>query len=314
MIEVRDLCKDYGNRNAISDISFSVKKGEVVGLLGPNGAGKTTTMKIVTGYMAPTSGQVKVAGLDVFEDPVAVKRKIGYLPETPPLYPDMTVEHYLRFVANLKGVEKKRIPEMVDRALQKTDLGSVRKRIIQNLSKGYRQRVGVSQALVSDPEILILDEPTVGLDPRQVAEIRTLIKELSGQHTIVLSTHILPEVQATCERIIIINRGRIVAEDTLDGLSRRMNGSGRVALKVRAISVELKKALGAVLGVAKVQEGASPGLLQIDTDGRAEISEQLVAKVMASGAGLIEIKTENFNLEDVFLQLTNSEEQQEVTP
>lgn len=312
MIEVRDLTKDYGNRNAITSLNFSVQKGEVVGLLGPNGAGKTTTMKIVTGYMAPTSGQVKVAGFDVFEDPIEVKKRIGYLPETPPLYTDMTVRGYLRFVAKLKGVPSAKVESMVDLSLQKTDLGPVRDRLIQNLSKGYRQRVGISQALVSDPEILILDEPTVGLDPRQVAEIRSLIKELSGHHTIVLSTHILPEVQATCQRIIIINRGRIVAEDTLEGLSRRMTSSGRVALKVRQVSPDLLAGLKQVPGVSAITQGTSAGLLQIDTDGRNDISEQIVAKVLASGAGLVEIKTESFNLEDVFLQLTNSEEQQGV--
>ena len=308
MIEVRDLTKDYGSRNAISHVGFTVKKGEVVGLLGPNGAGKTTTMKIVTGFMAPSSGEVKVGGFDVFENPIEVKRKIGYLPETPPLYGDMSVESYLRFVAALKGVEKGRIPTMVERALERTDLGPVRKRLIQNLSKGYRQRVGISQALVSEPEVLILDEPTVGLDPRQVAEIRTLIKELAGQHTVVLSTHILPEVQAVCERIIIINRGRIVAEDSLAGLSARMQGSGRVSLKVRQKSPALLAALKGVRGVNALTDNGDT--IQIETNGAAEVSEALAATVVSQGAGLIEIKAETFNLEDVFLQLTNSEEQQ----
>ncbi|HVK60847.1 MAG TPA: ABC transporter ATP-binding protein, partial [Bdellovibrionales bacterium] len=207
MIEVENLTKSYGPHRAIDGLSFKIKKGEVVGFLGPNGAGKTTTMKIITGFMAPTEGSVRVAGFDVFEDPIEVKKRIGYLPETPPVYGEMTVESYLRFVANLKGVEKSRVSELVERSMEKTDLTSVRRRLIQNLSKGYRQRVGISQALVSDPEVLILDEPTVGLDPRQVAEVRSLIKELAGHHTIILSTHILPEVQASCEKIIIIDRG-----------------------------------------------------------------------------------------------------------
>ncbi|NJM10349.1 MAG: ABC transporter ATP-binding protein [Bdellovibrionaceae bacterium] len=224
MIEVRNLCKNYGDRPAIRALNFSVKKGEVVGFLGPNGAGKSTTMKIITGYMAPSSGEVKVAGFDVFENPMEVKSRIGYLPETPPVYHDMYVEDYLTFVANLKGVDKSRVKSLVSGALEKTTLHDVRKRLIGNLSKGYKQRVGLAQALVSDPEILVLDEPTVGLDPKQVAEMRQLIRELRGQHTIILSTHILPEVQASCDKVIIINRGSIVAEDSLEGLSRRHVG------------------------------------------------------------------------------------------
>ena len=210
MIEVNQLCKDYGQRRAIDHLSFSLKKGDVVGLLGPNGAGKSTTMKIITGFMAPTSGSASVAGFDVFENPIEVKKRIGYLPETPPVYGDMFVREYLEYAAQLKLVEKKDIKRLVDRALEKTNLGSVEKRLIQNLSKGFRQRVGLAQAIVSDPDVLILDEPTVGLDPKQVAEIRDLIKELRGQHTIILSTHILSEVQATCEKVIIIHQGKIV--------------------------------------------------------------------------------------------------------
>lgn len=316
MIEVRHLTKDYGTRQAVCDISFSVKKGEVVGFLGPNGAGKTTTMKIITGFMAPTSGSVEVAGFDVFEDPIEVKRRIGYLPETPPVYGDMSVEDYLRFVARLKGVEKSRIGSLVENSIEKTGLGSVRKRVIQNLSKGYRQRVGISQAIVSDPEVLILDEPTVGLDPRQVAEIRGLIKELAGQHTIVLSTHILPEVQASCERIIIINRGRIVAEDSLTGLERRMVSSTRVHLRVRQANAELIAAMRAVPGVAAVESGAAVSgeqALTVDTDGSAEMTERLAAIVVGKGAGLRELRSESFDLENVFLKLTSSEEQQGAT-
>lgn len=316
MIEVRHLTKDYGTRQAVCDISFSVKKGEVVGFLGPNGAGKTTTMKIITGFMAPTSGSVEVAGFDVFEDPIEVKRRIGYLPETPPVYGDMSVEDYLRFVARLKGVEKSRIGSLVENSIEKTGLGSVRKRVIQNLSKGYRQRVGISQAIVSDPEVLILDEPTVGLDPRQVAEIRRLIKELAGQHTIVLSTHILPEVQASCERIIIINRGRIVAEDSLAGLERRMVSSTRVHLRVRQANDDLIAAMRAVPGVSGIESGAvvsGEQALTVDTDGSAEMTERLAAIVVGKGAGLRELRSESFDLENVFLKLTSSEEQQGAT-
>lgn len=326
MIEVRDLTKSYGLHKAIDRLNFSVNKGEVVGFLGPNGAGKTTTMKIITGFMAPSSGEVKVAGFDVFEDPIEVKKRIGYLPETPPVYGDMTVEEYLRFVANLKGVERARIPSLVARALEKTNLGEVRRRLIQNLSKGFRQRVGISGAVVSDPEILILDEPTVGLDPRQVAEIRALIKELAGSHTILLSTHILPEVQASCERIIIINRGRIVAEDSLDGLTRRMSGSARVTIRVRRATSGLAQVLSAITEVRHVSAGGASangnGLgavaapettFEIETDGSDDAVEKIVAQVVTQGAGLVEMRTESANLENVFLQLTSSEEQQSET-
>ncbi len=311
MIEVRDLTKTYGQRIAINKLNFSVKKGEVVGFLGPNGAGKTTTMKIITGFMAPTSGSVRIAGFDVFENPIEVKRRIGYLPETPPVYTDMRVREYLRFVAQLKGVEASRLESLVDSAIDKTDLGSVANRLIGNLSKGYRQRVGISQALVSDPEILIMDEPTVGLDPRQVSEIRNLIKSLSGQHTILLSTHILPEVQASCERIIIINQGNIVAEDTLAGIAQKMSGTGRVIVRVQNSSAALVATLRSVTGVRKV-EAVANGSLEIETDGQDGISQQIATQIVSSGAGLIEIRAESMNLEDVFLKLTSKEEQQGV--
>ncbi len=337
MIEVRDLTKSYGPYKAIDRLTFSVTKGEVVGFLGPNGAGKTTTMKIITGFMAPTAGEVKVAGFDVFEFPIEVKRRIGYLPETPPVYGDMTVQEYLRFVANIKGVEKNRISQLVERAIEKTNLGDVRKRLIQNLSKGFRQRVGISGAIVSDPELLILDEPTVGLDPRQVAEIRVLIKELAGQHTVVLSTHILPEVQASCQRIIIINRGRIVAEDTLDGLTKRMSGSGRVVIKVRRATDALIESFRKIPGVRQISTGGLGGptygangngsantsgrggsgavagaltVFDIETDGSDEVGEKLAAQVVNQGAGLAEMRVAHADLENIFLQLTSSEEQQ----
>lgn len=311
MIEVRELTKSYGPYKAIQNLSFSVKKGEVVGFLGPNGAGKTTTMKIITGFMAPSSGSVQVAGFDVFENPIEVKKRIGFLPETPPVYGEMTVESYLRFVANLKGVEKGRVNQLVERAIEKTDLGSVRRRLIQNLSKGYRQRVGISQALVSDPEVLILDEPTVGLDPRQVAEVRQLIKELAGHHTVILSTHILPEVQAACQRIIIINKGQIVAEDSLENLQRRMSRSGRVHLRVAQPSESFAASLKSVPGVGNVLTSQS-GSYEVETDGNKETAQKLAALAVSSGAGLMELREESFNLEDIFLKLTTSEENQGV--
>ena len=311
MVEVRDLTKTYGPYQAVQNISFTVKKGEVVGFLGPNGAGKTTTMKMITGYMAPTSGSITVAGFDVFENPIEAKRRIGYLPETPPVYGDMTVRAYLDFVARLKGVEKTRVKQMVELSIDKTNLGSVSHRLIQNLSKGYRQRVGISQALVSDPEVLILDEPTVGLDPRQVAEVRDLIRELRGQHTVILSTHILPEVQAACERIIIINNGVIVAQDSLASLTDRANGSGRVYLRVNQPTEKFSSELRAVSGVKNVNL-TEVGLYQIDTTGAKDIAQHLAAKAVASGVGIMELREESLNLEDIFLKLTTKEESQGV--
>jgi ABC-2 type transport system ATP-binding protein len=306
MIEIRDLSKNYGDRPAIKSLNFSVKKGEVVGFLGPNGAGKSTTMKIITGYMAPTSGEVKVAGFDVFENPIEVKRRIGYLPETPPVYQDMVVEDYLVYVANLKGVEKSRIKSLTEAALEKTSLHDVRKRLIGNLSKGFKQRVGLAQALVSDPEILVLDEPTVGLDPKQVAEIRQLIRELRGQHTIILSTHILPEVQASCEKVIIINHGQIVAEDSLEGLSRRMSGGGHsVMVKVRRNQEEVVRGMTGVAGVRRANNAGN--FIEIETDGDETTIERIAGFVVTQGAGLTELKVQSLALEDIFIKLTSQE-------
>ncbi len=307
MIEVTNLTKRYGPHLAIDGLNFTVAKGEVVGFLGPNGAGKTTTMKIITGYMAPSDGSVKVAGFDVFENPVEVKQRIGYLPEVPPVYTDMYVNEYLTFVAKLKGVPSEKIASMVDSSLQKTNLQEVHKRLIKNLSKGFRQRVGIAQALVSDPEILILDEPTVGLDPKQVAEIRHLIQELRKSHTIILSTHILPEVQASCERIIIINRGRIVAEDSLEGLSRKMSRGQRIFLKIRRNSKELVDSIASLDGVRKVESVDGNGVLHVDTDETEDLLERLSDHVVKKGVGLLEMRSSTFNLEDIFLKLTGSE-------
>lgn len=309
MIEVTDLSKSYGPIHALQGITFSVKKGEVVGFLGPNGAGKSTTMKIITGSMAPTSGSAKVAGFDVFEDPIEVKKRIGYLPENPPVYGDMNIESYLTFVARLKGVEKNRVRSQMEKAIEKTDLGSVRRRLIQNLSKGYRQRVGIAQALVSDPEILILDEPTSGLDPRQVAEVRSLIQELKGEHTIILSTHILPEVQAMCERIIIVNRGRIVAQDSLEGLASRMAGTLDIKIRVARPGAEVESALRSVAGVSAVLKTESGYTVNVLGTGDAAIEKVAEAAVM-SKSGLLELRKESADLEDIFLKLTTSEENQ----
>ena len=218
MIEIEKLSKRYRDLVAVNDISFNVAKGEIVGFLGPNGAGKSTTMKIITGFLPASGGTVKVAGVDVFEDPMTVRKSIGYLPEIPPVYPELTVSEYLRFVAKLKKIPKADLQSEIDRVIERLSLEDVHRRLIRNLSKGYQQRTGFAQALLGNPPVLILDEPTVGLDPRQIGEVRELIKELSGAHTVILSTHILQEVVATCERVVIINRGQIVADNTLANL------------------------------------------------------------------------------------------------
>lgn len=302
MIEVRKLCKSYGERQAISNLSFKIEKGDVVGLLGPNGAGKSTTMKIITGFMAPTSGEAKVCGFDVFEDPIEVKKRIGYLPETPPLYTDMTVEDYLKFVAELKAVDKARLKSLVDKAIVKTQLVDVRKRLIRNLSKGFKQRVGIAQALVSDPEVLILDEPTVGLDPKQVSEIRDLIKELRGEHTIILSTHILPEVQATCNKVIIIHEGKIVAQDAIDQIEKLNQGSIILNIRTRK-SHQLVSQLEKIEGVKQV-ESVSRTQLRVTLAEQDELIEVIAKEIIASGVGLVELTPSRANLEDVFLKLT----------
>ncbi len=308
MIEVKELCKEYGNLKAIENVTFSIRKGDVVGFLGPNGAGKSTTMKIITGFMAPSSGSASIAGFDVFENPIEVKKRIGYLPEIPPVYSDMFVRDYLKYVAKLKQVDKTKINSFVDRAIEKTNLNAVSTRLIHNLSKGFKQRVGIAQAIVSDPEVLILDEPTVGLDPKQVAEIRDLIKELKGQHTIVLSTHILPEVQATCERVVIINKGKIVAQDTIQNLSSLEKGQGRVFVKLRKEIQDLGSLLKDVAGVLEVDSGANKKEWKIGYKGDEEIIDQLSSKIVSNGLGLIELSPSKVDLEDVFLKLTYGSE------
>ena len=236
MIEVQHLTKRYGDLTAVSDISFSVASGQILGFLGPNGSGKTTTMRIITGFLPATDGTVKVSGFDIFEDSFEVRKRIGYLPETPPLYNDMTVASYLRFVARLKGMPRAQIAEALDRALSRCGLTQVTDRVTGHLSKGYRQRVGLAQAIIHNPDVLILDEPTVGLDPQQIIEIRTLIKELAGTHTVVLSTHILPEVAQVCEKVVIINAGRVVKEDMIVDLTK--DGQTLEEVFLRAIAQE----------------------------------------------------------------------------
>ena len=310
MIEVKNLTKLYGDRSAIRDLSFKVEPGELVGFLGPNGAGKTTTMKILTGFMAPSNGEVKICGIDVFEDPMGAKSKIGYLPEQPPLYLDMKVRDYLKFVAALRNVSKDDETLFIDKALDRLDLKSVENRMIGHLSKGFRQRVGVAQAIVSQPEVLILDEPTVGLDPTQVAHFRELLRELKGKHTIILSTHILTEVQASCEKVIIINDGQIVAQDTLDNLSEKTtSGVRRVQVKVRRVKDSFIKDMDAL---EYIQMSTIAGnSIHFDLSGGEDSLEGLSSRIVESGMGLLEMRVATERLEDVFLELTKNRQDSE---
>ena len=306
MIQARSLTKQYGSRKAISDVSFTINKGEIVGFLGPNGAGKTTTMKILTGYMAPNKGEVLLDGVNVFTDPFTAKQKLGYLPEAPPVYTDMIVEDYLHFVARLKLCPKAEIPKLVESAIKRVGLQEVRQRLIHNLSKGFKQRVGLAQALVSNPEILILDEPTVGLDPKQVIEMREILKQLKGQHTIILSTHILSEVQVSCDRVIIINEGRIITEESLSNLSQKMRAKRQILLRVKRSGIALISSLKQLKGVLAVNE--NEGTFTLDVEPSDSINEEVAKAVISQSCGLIELKEQDFNLEDVFIRLTGQKD------
>jgi ABC-2 type transport system ATP-binding protein len=307
MIQVANLTKNYGHRTAVNNLSFQVKKGEIVGFLGPNGAGKSTTMKILTGFVPATSGSARVAGFEVFENPIDVKRNIGFLPETPPVYPEMPVDEFLGFVAKLHGVASNKVAAAVDGALQKTSLGDVRSRLIGNLSKGFRQRVGLAQALVHNPQVLILDEPTVGLDPKQIIEIRELIKSLAGDHTVILSSHILPEVTATCQRIIVINKGQIVAEDTIERLTTRLNKGLIYSMTVKNPSAAGVAAMRQVAGVKEVT-AVGPKIVVEISPSSGETRDQIVAAAVKEGMGVLEFSAERVSLEEIFLQLTTVEE------
>jgi ABC-2 type transport system ATP-binding protein len=306
MIQVSHLTKMYGARAAINNLNFEVKQGEIVGFLGPNGAGKSTTMKILTGFMPASEGTVTINGFDVFENSIDVKRNIGFLPETPPVYPDMPVGEYLEFAAQLHQVPKKSIQKAVNSALDKTSLGDVRKRLIGNLSKGFRQRVGLAQALVHNPKVLILDEPTVGLDPKQIIEIRDLIKGLGGDHTVILSSHILPEVTATCERIIVIAKGQIVAEDTIDRLTKRIKKGLIYSLLVKSATSAGVTAIRNIAGIDSVTVAGSKLVIEMKP-GAKEIRDQVVETAVDKKMGVLEFSAEKVSLEEIFLQLTTIE-------
>ena len=301
-IEVQGLTKKYGDRLAVNHITFNVKKGEILGFLGPNGAGKTTTMRMLTCFLPPDEGEAKICGFNIFENAHEIKKNIGYLPEVPPLYEEFLVAPYLDHVARLKGVPGKKRKNAVDVAMEKCGLTDVRGRLIANLSRGYKQRVGLAQALVHDPQVLILDEPTVGLDPNQIREIRTLIKNLKGDHTVILSTHILPEVSMTCDRIAIIHQGKIVAVDTYESLSSQLNKNDRIIVHVKKKDAGVKEEIQKLKGVKKVEENGH--VFYVESNINEDLREKIADLVVSKGWGLLELKPEKMSLEDIFTRLT----------
>ena len=313
MIEVENLSKIYGSTPAIQDVTFTVEPGEILGFLGPNGAGKTTTMRILAGYLPATSGTARIAGYDVHEDSMEVRRQIGYLPETPPLYRDMTVEGFLHFVARIKGVAAGDRASRVNTAIERCNLTEKRKVLIRKLSKGFRQRVGIAQALVHDPPAIILDEPTVGLDPRQIIDVRNLIKSLAGEHTIILSTHILPEVSMTCSRVAIINKGRIVATNKPENLMAQFVGGAGYEIEIEGDARELQKLLQILPGICLVEivpdDELPPNrsLIRIVSTAGTEPGRDIAAVTVGAGFGLHEMRRIRATLEDVFLELTTQE-------
>jgi len=314
VIEVQHLTKRYGKVTAVDDVSFRVEKGEILGFLGPNGAGKTTTMRILTGYMPASDGRATVAGYDVFDQPIEAKRRTGYLPETPPLYPDMTVREYLDFVARIKGVPSAERASRVDTVMKRTHVDDMAARHCGKLSKGYRQRVGLAQAILHNPEVLILDEPTAGLDPKQIIETRDLIRSLSGDHTIVLSTHILPEVAQTCQRVVIINKGRVVAVDTPENLTARLRGSETMYVQIDAPGVDVAPLLAAVPGVTRVERAdqrPDSGAFEVESERGRDVRRDLAREVVMKGWGLLELRPMRMSLEEIFLQVTTEEPAEE---
>lgn len=317
MIEVEHLSKNYGSTTAIADVSFKVEPGEIMGFLGPNGAGKTTTMRILSGYLPASGGTARIAGYDVHENLMAVRQKIGYLPETPPLYPDMTVEGFLYFVSRIKLVPAGDRTRQVESAMQRTSLVDKRKVLIRKLSKGFRQRVGIAQAIVHDPPVIILDEPTVGLDPRQIIEVRNLIKSLAGQHTIILSTHILPEVSMTCSRVTIVNRGQVVATGSPDNLMGQFQEGYELEVEGDTESFErLVPNLENVAGVRSLElmsmvESENRHRVRVACESTTEPGREIAAAIVSSGLGLYEMRRTRATLEDVFLELTRAEKKEQ---
>ncbi|MFM8550724.1 MAG: ABC transporter ATP-binding protein [Nitrospiraceae bacterium] len=308
MIDAQNITKRYGDHTAIERVTFSVGTGEVLAFLGPNGAGKTTTMRLLTCFMPATEGSARVAGFDCFEQPLEVKRRIGYLPETPPVYQKLTVAEYLTFTGRLKGMGRADLSRSLDRTIERLSLGDVRHRLIANLSRGYKQRVGLAQALLHDPPVLILDEPTVGLDPKQIIEIRELIKSLAGEHTVILSTHILPEATAVCQRVVIISGGKIVAVDTPERLSARLRQSDKISVTVKTPPPDLADRFRSLPGVLSVFEPTESGAFLLECELGRDLRDDIARLVVTQGWGLLELKALSLTLEDVFLRLTQHEE------
>ena len=316
MIEVQHITKRYGRTTAVDDVSFRVERGEILGFLGPNGAGKTTTMRILTGYMPPTEGRAAVAGFDVFTHPIEAKRRTGYLPETPPLYPDMTVREYLDFVARIKGVPPKERRDRVASVMRRTHVADMAERHCGKLSKGYKQRVGLAQALIHNPDVLILDEPTAGLDPKQIIETRDLIRSLAGDHTIVLSTHILPEVAQTCQRVVIINKGRVVAVDTPEALTSRLKGAETMYVQVDALGADAGDVLARIPGVTRVglaERRNDVEAYEVESTRGTDVRRDIARAVVNNGWGLLELRPMRMSLEEVFLQVTTEEVPEEAS-
>lgn len=310
VIEVQHLTKHYGTVRAVHDVTFRVEQGEILGFLGPNGAGKTTTMRIITGYMPATEGHVSVAGFDVFDRPIDAKKRIGYLPETPPLYLDMTVREYLTFVARIKGVAARERKARVESVMKRVWVTDMAERHCGKLSKGYRQRVGLAQAIIHNPDVLVLDEPTAGLDPKQIIETRQLIKDLAGSHTIILSTHILPEVAQTCRRVVIINKGRVVAEDSPENLTRRLRGAETLFVSIDAGDADVHDTLLRVPGVTGVHVAEHQGdaaSWEVESVRGQDIRRELSNTIVSHGWGLLELRPLRMSLEEVFLQVTTEE-------
>ena len=310
MIEVSGLTKTYGNKRGITDISFSINEGEIVGFLGPNGAGKSTTMNVITGYLSATAGAAKVAGIDILENPLEAKKHIGYLPQDPPLYLDMTVDEYLNFIYDIKGVKSAEESRKahIDRICEMVGITQVRSRVINNLSGGYKQRCGLAQALVGDPDVLILDEPTVGLDPKQIIEIRNVIKDLGRNRTIILSTHILQEVSAVCERVLVINNGRLVADDTPTHLSAMLTGEHKLEYRIAGPKDKIVQVLRSVDGVKVVTPTieAEPGAFEylVESAEHLDVRKLIFAALSKAGYPVLLLKNQDLSLEDVFIQLT----------
>ena len=310
MIEVSHLTKRYGGHTAVSDLSFTIEKGQIYGFLGPNGAGKSTTMNIMTGCLAASEGEVRIDGHDIFEEPQQAKRLIGYLPEQPPLYLDRTPREYLTFVGRAKGIKDKTLPEQIGRVMEVTQITDVADRLIKHLSKGYRQRVGIAQALLGDPEVVILDEPTVGLDPKQIIEIRSLIQSLGQKHTVILSSHILSEVQAVCQTILIISKGHLVACDTPENLERLFSGSAAVDLTVEAGEAQTREILAPLDHIRSVDvrpEGADRCQVALETDGDEGVCRAVFFAFSRAGRAILRMTDAKASLEDIFIELTSGE-------